>query len=394
MSQLRDGTTSCAALGAELRRLRGARTPQEIASLTLTPCLSAQVLPLAASTLAGIESGEHAPTVDALHALAVVYRVSPQRFFDLLASERQRATVHLPATVDETHAAYNAALREARWNDAIGLALQGESLASERTDVVVWRARRATCLPYVGRYEEAILILTECLNSVHLGRNRRFQLLRNLADVYVLAGYLDSAVESARKALELMPEESSDAARVAVLSGLVSSLLAKQEIVETPDADEVAEVLELIRKARAFGADADPHWALFLDLSAGIAKRVQGDDVVGAARMFARVGRLAAKAHEDRLRLVALLNLGTLRRRQGRLRQAEHHLLGALFCALNLQQVNETFEIYVELLLLAREMNHPCQEMYFERCQHYYPLVSARTPSVLRFEQLERGRIG
>lgn len=393
MSQLRDGTSTCAALGAELRRLRGARTPQEIASLTLTPCLSTQVPPLAATTLAGIESGEHAPTVDALHALAVVYRVSPQRFFDLLASERQKATIRLPETADETHAAYNAALREARWNDAIGLALQGESLARDRTDVVVWRARRATCLPYVGRYEEAILLLTECLNSAHLGRNRRFQLLRNLADVYVLAGYLDSAVESARKSLELMPEESSDAARVGVLAGLVSSLLAKQEIVETPDADEVAEVLDLIRRARALGADADPHWSLFLDLSAGIAKRVQGDDV-GAARMFARVGRLASKAHEERLRLVALLNLGTLRRRQGRLRQAEHHLLGALFCALNLQQVNETFEIYVELLLLAREMNHSCQEMYFERCQHYYPLVSARTPSVLRFEQLERGRIG
>ena len=361
--------------------------------MTLTPCLSTQVQPLAATTLANLESGTHAPTVDALHALAVVYRVSPQRFFDLLASERQRTGVHLPETADETHVAYNAALREARWNDAIGLALHGEGLGREHTDRVVWRARRATCLPYVGRYEEAILLLTECLNSRHLGRNRRFQLLRNLADVYVLAGYLDSAIETARKALDVVPEDASDSARVAVLSGLVSALLSKQEVAEAPDAEELAEAQDAIRRARHLGADADPHWAFFLDLSAGICKRLLGDEV-GAARMFARVARQAGKSREERLRMVALLNLGTLRRRQGRLRQAEQHLLGALFCALNMQQVNETFEIYVELLLLAREMNHASQETYFERCQHYYPLVSARTPSVIRFEQLERGGLG
>lgn len=361
--------------------------------MTLAPGLSNQVPPLAATTLANLETGDEVPTVEALHALAVVYRISPQRFFDLLASERQKSTVHLPETADETHAAYNAALREARWSDAIGLALHGESFTLERTDRLLWRARRASCLPYVGRYEEAILLLTECLNSSALGRNRRFQLLRNLADVYVLAGYLESAVETARKSLELVPEESSDATRVAVIAGLVSSLLAKQEAADEPDTTEVAEALELVRRARALGAEKDPHWALFLDLSAGVARRLQGDDV-SAARMFARVGRLAARAKEDRLRLVALLNLGTLRRRQGRLRVAEQHLLGALFCALNLQQVNETFEIYVELLLLARESNHSSQDMYFERCQHYYPLVSARTPSVLRFERLERGRLG
>lgn len=393
MGQLRDGTSTSSALGAELRRLRGARTRQEIASLTLNPGLSNQVPPLAATTLANLETGDVPPTVEALHALAVVYRISPQRFFDLLASERQKATVQLPDTADETHATYNAALREARWSDAIGLALHGESFATERTDTLLWRARRASCLPYVGRYEEAILLLTECLNSAHLGRNRRFQLLRNLADVYVLAGYLESAVETARKSLELVPAESSDAARVGIISGLVSSLLAKQEAADEPDLGEVAEALDLVARARELGADKDPHWALFLDLSAGVARRLQGDDVA-AARLFARVGRLAAKAHEDRLRLVALLNLGTLRRRQGRLRVAEQHLLGALFCALNLSQVNETFEIYVELLLLARESNHSSQDMYFERCQHYYPLVSARTPSVLRFEQLERGRLG
>jgi tetratricopeptide (TPR) repeat protein len=390
MGQLRQGTSTSSALGAELRRLRGARTPQEIASLTLSPCLSSQVNPLEASTVASIECGTETPTVETLHALAVVYRVSPQRFFDLMASERQKSAMSLPETADETHAAYNAALREARWNHAIGLSLHGESLSPLRTDKVVWRARRATCLPYVGRYEEAILLLTECLNSPHLGRNRRFQLLRNLADVYVLAGYLESAVEAARRALDCVPEGTTDSTRVAVLSGLVSSLLAKQEIVDEPDPTELGEVLDSIRLARALGADRDPHWALFLDLSAGIAERLRGNDV-GAARLFARVSRLAAKAREDRLRLVSLLNLGTLRRRQGRWRQAEQHLLGALFCALNLQQVNETFEIYVELLLLSREMNHACQDMYFERCQHYYPLVSARTPSVLRFEQLERG---
>lgn len=387
-SKVHSGTGS-RLLGAELRRLRGARTLQEIAELSRSPALTGRVLPLNPSALSQYEAGQASPSVEALHALSLLYRVSPQRFYDLIASEREGRILRLPETSDETLVAYNSALRESQWTEAVTLALQGETLAATATDRVVWRARRGSCLAYTGRNDEAILVLTECLNSPHLGQHRRFQVLRNLADVHAIAGYMHSAVDCARQALLLCPSDVSDSTRAAVIAGLVSALLAKQNVSEDPDEADVSEALRLIAEARMLRLDADPHWDLFLDLNRALAVQFQGDRM-GAARELASVARRAAAAREDRLRMIALLNLGMLRHQQGRLEQAERHLLRALTGALQLGQVNETFEIYVELMLIAREMGSPQERHYFERCQHYYPLVKARTPNMVRFEELER----
>ena len=385
-----ENRTGSPLLGAELRRLRGARTLQEIAELSGSPALNGRVLPLTPSALSQFETGTAPPGVEALHALSIVFKVSPQRFYDLIASERETKHVPLPDTSDETLAAYNAALRESRWHDAIALAFHGESLATTPTDRVVWRARRGSCLAYTGRNDEAILVLTECLNSAHLGRHRRFQILRNLADVHAVAGYMHSAVECARQALLLIPEDVSDSTRASVIAGLVSALLTKQNVTDEPDGNEVTEALRLIAEARALRLDPDPHWDLFLDLNNALAIQFQGNQL-GAARELAAIARRASAAKEDRLRMVALLNLGMLRHKQGRLEQAERHLLRALASALHQRQVNETFEIYVELMAISRETGNSQYEHYFERCRHYYPLVKARTPNMIRFEQMERG---
>ncbi len=377
-------------LGAELRRLRGGRTLQEVADLTRSPAVRTRLLPLSESLIAQMEGGKASPGVDSLHALSVIYRVSPQRLYDLIASERESRTITLPDTSDETLAAYNTALRESRWPDAIALALRGEALAATPTERVVWRARRGSCLAYTGRNDEAILVLTECLNSTHLGRHRRFQILRNLADVYAVAGYMHSAVECARQALVLCPDDVSDSTRAAVMAGLVSSLLAKQNMQGEPDADEVSEALRVIAHARALHVEPDAHWDLFLDLNQALALQFQGLES-DAAREFASIARRAAAHKEDRLRMIALLNLGMLRHGQGRLEHAERHLLRALASALHLKQVNETFEIYVELMLIAKETSHPQYRHYLERCRHYYPLVKARTPGMVRFEEMDRG---
>lgn len=382
-------TSGSSLLGAELRRLRGARTLHEIADLTRSPALGGRIVPLAAGTIGQLEAGQATPTVEALHALSIVYKASPQRLYDLIASERETHVVPLPDTSDETLASYNAALRESRWHDAIALALHGEALATSPTDLVVWRARRGSCLAYTGRNDEAILVLTECLNSPHLGKHRRFQILRNLADVHAVAGYMHSAIECAKQALLLCPEDASDSTRAAVIAGLVSALLARQNLMEEPDADEVSEALRLIAEARTLRVEADAHWDLFLDMNQALAMQFQGNHV-GAARELAAIARRAAASKEDRLRMVALLNLGMLRRKQGKLQQAERHMLRALASALHLRQVNETFEIYVELMTIARQTRDPQYEHYFERCRHYYPLMKARTPSMVRFEEMER----
>jgi tetratricopeptide (TPR) repeat protein len=382
--------TGSPALGAELRRLRGTRTLSEIASLTRAPIVAGRITPLTATAIAQVEGGAVMPTVEALHALALVYRISPQRLYDFVATERESKDVSLPGDLDETLASYNDALREGRWHDAIALALHGESLGTQDVEKTVWRARRGSVLAYTGRQDEAILVLTECLNSSHLGRHRRFQILRNLADVHAMAGYSHSAVECARQALLLCPQDVSDSTRAAVMASLISALLTRQSTAELPDAEEVSEALDLIARARLLRMEPDPHWDLFLDLQQALSVRFEGD-LLAAARQFASIARRASQAREERLRLVALLNLGVLRREQGRLVQAERHLLRALASALHLRQVTETFEIYVELLLIARETGNAQQSHYLQRCQHYYPLVRARTPGVMRFEQVDRG---
>lgn len=389
MSKIEKGTGS-RLLGAELRRLRGARSLQEIAELSRSPALTGRVLPVTPSALSQYESGLSAPGVEALHALSLLYRVSPQRFYDLIASEREGRSLRLPDTSDDTLVAYNTALRESRWQVAVALALQGETLAETPTERVVWRARRGSCLAYTGRNDEAILVLTESLNSPHLGQHRRFQVLRNLADVHAIAGYMHSAVDCARQAMLLCPPDVSDSTRAAVIAGLVSALLAKQNVQDEADQGEVSEALRLIAEARMLRLDGDPHWDLFLDLNHALTLQFQGNPLM-AARQFASVARRAAAAREERLRMVSLLNLGMLRHQQGRVDQAERHLLRALTGALQLGQVNETFEIYVELMAIARETGSSQYAHYFERCRHYYPLVKARTPNMVRFEEMERG---
>src|SRR5690242_15547198 len=64
-------------LGAELRRLRGARTLHEIAELTRSPALAGRILPLTAAGIGQLEANQATPTVEALHALSIVYKASP-----------------------------------------------------------------------------------------------------------------------------------------------------------------------------------------------------------------------------------------------------------------------------------------------------------------------------
>src|SRR5690242_3028159 len=96
MTSKLENRTGSPMLGAELKRLRGARTLQEIADLSRSPALAGRVLPLTPSALSQFESGQSPPGVEALHALSIVFKVSPQRFYDLIASERETKHVSLP----------------------------------------------------------------------------------------------------------------------------------------------------------------------------------------------------------------------------------------------------------------------------------------------------------
>src|SRR5512137_2528213 len=79
-------------LGAELKRLRGGRSLEDIAELSRTPPISHHVGPIAAPTLCQLETGTSMPTMQTLYTLSHVYRVSMNRLMGYVTEDRLAQT--------------------------------------------------------------------------------------------------------------------------------------------------------------------------------------------------------------------------------------------------------------------------------------------------------------
>ena len=88
--------------------------------------------------------------------------------------------------------------------------------------------------------------------------------------------------------------------------------------------------------------------------------------------------------------MLALLNLGAIRRASGKFAPAERALLRAESLGLELGSSDELFEIYYELHEVARQPDGDDAKRlrYFKKCERYYPLVSGRTLKVVAFERM------
>src|SRR5688500_7382982 len=87
-------------LGRELRRLRGARTLEDIAALCKSPPLAGKVQPISASALCEIEQGRQMPRLPTLFALSLAYRVSMNQLMGFVMEEAMASEVRASDAVD------------------------------------------------------------------------------------------------------------------------------------------------------------------------------------------------------------------------------------------------------------------------------------------------------
>jgi tetratricopeptide (TPR) repeat protein len=380
-----------AGLGAELRRLRGGRSLQQIARLSRTPPLADRIKPVAAPTLSMIENGISMPTLDTLYSLSVMYRTSMQRLYNIVGLERVVAATDVPDTLEETKAAYRLAMAEARWFDAVSLALAGESQVDQGSvEATTWRAARATCLPYVGLPHEGILLLLDCIEDERVTPAQRVQVLRNLAATHLLAGQPRAGLRAAREAVAALPDDLDPTRALEARLALALSLLALQAYRDSPDARQVGEALQLIRSLEEPARDAGRPYALTLAVYEAEARHLEGNDLY-AAKRFLELVTEAGAAGLPRLVFFAWLNLGRIRRRAGRLDSALEAFRQAEPLALEQRSPEDVFEVSFELYLASAGRDEAAALRYRRRCERYHPLVAARTPTVVAFERLLAG---
>jgi hypothetical protein len=372
-----------AGLGAELRRLRGGRTLQQVADLSRTPPLADRIKPVAAPTLSLIENGISMPSLDTLYTLSVIYRVPMQRLYELVGLERMVSAVEVPEALGEIKAAYHAALRHRRWPEAVALAVAGERhVGSDLRAAMAWRFARATALPGVGLAVEAILLLHECLEQCTVAGIPRHVVLRNLCSAQHAAGYFDAAAVSAREALQCAPSSLSDAELLALREGLIGALVARRELDGEADERLARQVQRLVREARVAGAPA----SLVLDLYEAVSHRIAGNRAQGE-KALRDLARRAAEGHDSGVELAAWWHLGVLRRLAGDARGALPPLSRAESLARASGDPAVVFDATYQLLLVATLLGEEALARRCRRaCERHYVLVQAKTPSLVHYE--------
>jgi tetratricopeptide (TPR) repeat protein len=384
--------TGSRALAAELRRLRGTRTLDEISALTKSGPLAGRIKPVSPASLCQTEKAQNMPTLETLHALAAVYRVNPQRLYNLIVEDRLIGPLTPPETLEATHALFKEAMKIGRWAEALGLAAHAERLAPVGAARVAWRANRAACLSKQGMRDEAIVMLQECADDPRVDPDVRHRIFVNLASVYADAGLPTPAAEAARLALETAPADARTDAQVQLLRSRASHVLWLVDAGLSRDERSLREALSDLDRARALTPDEDIPVRLGIEVEKAVAHRFLGNEVL-AAHELQRVVTAATQAGLPRLQMHALANIGMLRSAQRRWVEAEKALRQAEPLALELEEIDAAFAINFELHQVAVGAGAPSSKRrhYLKRCQRYHPLVSRRSLSVQRYEELVGG---
>ena len=84
------------------------------------------------------------PTLDTLHSLATVFRVNPQRLYDLIVEDRLVSSMAVPDELEQVDQEFRQALTDERWQAALALSIHGESLSDTEAESQAWRGRRVS----------------------------------------------------------------------------------------------------------------------------------------------------------------------------------------------------------------------------------------------------------
>lgn len=375
-------------LGEELRKLRGPRTLKYIAQLSRSKAFAPFCTPVSAPTLSQIENGIGMPTVATLYTLGLIYRVSLTTLQGYLIEERVTKGVAAPSSLEEASAKYGDALRAGHWYDALTLAIQAERMAPTTASRHVWQGNRAIAMQRLGMRDQATWILMNVAESAEITPLQRFHVLRNLADCLASGGLYVEARERCAQALAAAPAELPPEQRARVLLTWARYYILHFEHGCGAGEDDLVAALDRLGEARQAVPRSDTRFHLLCDLHEALVENFQGCDEQAAHRLE-EVARQAEASGNDRLVLSATLNLGAIRRQQGKVSTALPLLEEASTMAVALGQGDEIFEAQFELYQLhealgARKEARKC----LLACRRHFPLVTFRTPNVERFASL------
>lgn len=372
-------------LGAELARLRGDRSMDQIAAISRSRPFAERCRSVSAPSLCQIESGQTLPNLDTLYTLSCIYHVPMQHLLDLLVEERLASRALLPEGLDATRERSVGAYASGEWHDAIALALHGERVASTEEERVRWRAYRATCMARVGMQREALFLLLDCAHSPHAPRERLSHVHALLAETLATCGYLAPAADSARLALVHLAADAPAVERMTLLATRAGLLVSCHEAgLERSDA-VLVEALDLLDRARPLAAGGDPRQRLTLDVLAAVAHGRLGRATAALASL-AVVRAEAAKLRHVSLEVLAMSQQGEMLKLQGRRDEARARYEEAERLAIDAALHEQVFECAFELMTMAHGRDDAAHARHRRRCQRYFPLVHARTPRVLAFE--------
>lgn len=377
-------------LGEELRRLRGVRSLADITQLSRESPLATRVQLISAPGLSQLENGISMPTSEMLYSLSVLYNVSPVRLLHIIVEEKlTRSTADLPSSSVATRARLQAELSRGNWYDALALAIHGGRMAEGESDRVAWSVRRAVAMRKLGMRQDAISLLLECSESRHVKADERYIVHGYLAEALIECGYARSAHDQAARAEAAIPEAIAAEARPRVLKTriYIASLLKDFEP-DTPD-ETAREGLRWIAELRRDRPDEPIDSVLRLDIREAALLSHLGNSLV-ASRKLAETARKASEAGLEYLEMAAYLNLGILHRAANRLKEALRALERAEVRAVRMRQYDAAFECYFELSETCSALGDERSSAYLRRCWRYWPLVQARTPRVLQFEERVR----
>jgi tetratricopeptide (TPR) repeat protein len=384
----KEPNTGSPLLGAELRRLRGIRTLEEIATLSKAPPLAGSVPPLSSSALCEIEFGRQMPRLTTLYTLSMVYRVSMNQLMGYIVEENlAKAAVEIgEATGEDPSAAFARLLSVGEWHRALPLALHCERNATTEQARIAWRGNRATCLARVGLHTEAVTLLTSCLESRAISRRQEFAILQMLGDIQKFAGNFKTADTHLKEALERVPDEAAPG-EIANLEAIRAELIVRVQD-DAGDVSEraVREAIKLSERAEKGRAD-DPSAVLRIRATRAWAFRLLGNRTL-ALRDLEAILREAVERRYSAMEVRASLDIARLRQEAGHLPEARALLERGKSIAEAAQQFDLVFEASLALFLLLRAGQPGTAVTHFRRCRELLALLPSNSPMVQEFGRL------
>lgn len=378
-------------LGAELRRLRGERSLGEMATLSKSAPLADRISPISAPTLSQIETGVSFPSVDTLHSLATLYQTSVQQLLDIVMEERLLKELDLPDDHEAVKGLFPRAFEAGRWRHAVALAVRGEELAPTAAERVSWRANRAVCLQQFGLRDHAIQTLLGCVSDPDAPPDRLYQFYRALAEAMASCGHVGPASAMAERALDLAPEDLPGHWRWQILSTRARLMLQESELTGRSEPSVARRALAMLEESITLVPLSHHQARLMLGVQVAVARSMTGDHA-GAIQALEETRESAGAQGQILAEVVAGIALGRIRRELGELEKAERVLVASEQVAVDEGFVDEAFEAYFELHLLAKQKRDGREEHFLRRCRRFYPLVQSKGPHVTAYEKLARGQ--